>query len=139
MYAGMGSEALALVWLIRAVRIVEPGVDLPEIEDEILTWYSAHNKGALQRHVLSSFGKDRPRHLFLDILDRHCPEARADLDKVKWPQTCCNHGEPKHKRKRRPQQLVSSTPIPPAATGPRLLTQKRETSRRRWPLWGRAK
>ena len=82
MYAVMGSEGIALTWLISAVRLVEPDV----ISAEVLIWFSACDKSGLARRVLSAIPEGTgPAHIFSDILDRHCPEVRKDLEAVQWP------------------------------------------------------
>ena len=82
MYAGMGSEGIALTWLISAVRLVEPDV----ISAEVLIWFSACDKSGLARRVLSAIPDGTgPAHICSDILDRHCPEVRKYLKVVQWP------------------------------------------------------
>ena len=96
MYSGMGSEGLALLWLLQAIREVEPSL----IPDDVLRWFACCDKRPLPKKVLSWFGKLGPEHIFDDILDRHCPKIRQQLDNISWSQAAEADG-PQAKRARR--------------------------------------
>ena len=64
-------------------------------------WARQQDTSILARTVLSRFGKGGPEHIFPDILDRHCPEVRAQLDEVTWPSSRIKDDGLKNKRSRR--------------------------------------
>ena len=80
---------------------MEPGLEFLDLGGGVTTWYSGHDNSTLARTVLSRIDKGGPEHIFPDILDRHCPEVRAQLDEVTWPSSRIKDDGPKNKRSRR--------------------------------------
>ena len=81
MYSGLGSEGIAMQWIIKALE--SEGV--LEQDQGLFTWHSACDLSPLARRFLLACPDGAgPSHVFVDILDRHNPETRQQLDHVRW-------------------------------------------------------
>ena len=106
MYSGIGSEGIAMHWILKALR-TEGVLEQDAARDqELFVWHSACDRSSLAQKVLLACGASSgPSHIFRDILDRHSEKTRRELDTVRWPSNL----SPAKKRR------LSATPSPQVA------------------------
>jgi len=108
MYSGMGSEGIAMQWILKALQ-VEGVLDQASAEG-LFIWNSACDLSPLAQSVLLACpGGSGPSHIFTDILDRHGTKTRREPDTVHWSSPSTS-SPTKRPRLRRSNAMSSTGP-----------------------------